>query len=92
MSICYGNGKFVAVASIDNYFAYSMDGLTWTETNSGLTNRNWFSVCYGNDKFVVVSLESNYFVYSTDGINWTEGTISGTSRDGLLYVMVMVNM
>ena len=78
-SVCYGNGKFVAVA-YPNYFAYSTDGMNWTEGTISNTSRNWHSVCYGNGKFVAVAYNSNYFAYSTDGINWTEGTISSTSR------------
>ena len=30
-SVCYGNGKFVAVASNTNTFAYSTDGIHWSE-------------------------------------------------------------
>ena len=82
-SVCYGNGKFVAVASYTNYFAYSTDGITWTESTISDTKRNWNSVCYGNDKFVAIpggTNNTNYFAYSTDGITWTEGTISNTNR------------
>ena len=80
MSVCYGNGKFVAVASRStNYFAYSTDGINWTESTISSTSRYWQSVCYGNGKFVAVT-DGNYFAYSTDGMNWTEGTISSTSR------------
>ena len=78
-SVCYGNDKFVAVAN-SNYFAYSTDGINWTEGTISGTSRRWSSVCYGNDKFVTVGNDTNYFAYSTDGINWTEGTISSTSR------------
>ena len=54
-SVCYGNGKFVAVAYHSNYFAYSTDGITWTESTISNTSRYWYSVCYGNDKFVAVA-------------------------------------
>ena len=84
-SVCYGNGKYVAVG-YSGYFAYSMDGITWTEGTISSTDRWWSSVCYGNGLFVVASNASdgysysNYFAYSTDGITWTEGTISETKR------------
>ena len=71
-SVCYGNNKFVALGG--NYFAYSIDGINWTESTSP-SSREWFSVCYGNDKFVTVANGSRYFAYSTDGINWTESTL-----------------
>ena len=80
-SVCYGNGKFVAVAYNSNIFAYSYDGITWTEITISETNRVWYSVCYGNGKFVAVVYSSNIFAYSYDGITWTEGTISETSRN-----------
>ena len=78
-SVCYGNGKFVAVAD-DSYFAYSTDGITWTEGTISSTSRYWYSICYGNGMFVTVAYNTNYFAYSTDGITWTEGTISDTNR------------
>ena len=74
-------GKFVTVAYNNKYFAYSTDGINWTESTISSTSRYWRSVCYGNGKFVTVASNTNYFAYSTDGINWTEGTISDTSRD-----------
>ena len=79
-SICYGNGKYVAIALNSNKFAYSTDGINWTETSNGLTSREpWNAICYGNDKFVAVTIlpggggEDHFTssVYSTDGINWT---------------------
>ena len=79
-SVCYGNGKFVAVAYISNYFAYSTDGMNWTEGTISDTSRGWYSVCYGNDKFVAVANYDNTFAYSTDGMNWTESTISNINR------------
>ena len=88
LSVCYGNGKFVAVAYMSKYFAYSTDGINWTEGTISNTSRYWQSVCYGNGKFVAISsnngsssnVNGKYFAYSTDGITWTEGTISNTSR------------
>ena len=80
-SICYSNGKYVAVAYDSNTFAYSTDGINWTETSNGLSSRYWQSICYGNGKYVVVSDNSNTFAYSTDGINWTE-TSNGLSSRG----------
>ena len=51
-SICYGNGKFVAVG-YKGKGAYSEDGINWTSISDmkvGTSAIN--SVCYGNDKFV----------------------------------------
>ena len=40
---------FVAVAWNSNYFAYSTDGITWTEGTIGDTSRFWYSVCCSNN-------------------------------------------
>ena len=74
MSICYGNGKFVAVDSDNNVAAYSTDGIAWTQITMPI-GAAWTSVCYGNDKFVAVSGDSNVAAYSTDGITWTQTTL-----------------
>ena len=74
-SVCYGNGKFVAVGGTSNIFAYSTDGINWTEGTMP-SEHKWYSVCYGNGKFVVVSYNSSKIsAYSTDGITWTQGTM-----------------
>ena len=80
-SVCYGNGKFVAIGDSSNVFAYSTDGATWTQGTMP-SEQGWHSVCYGNGKFIAISTgmvnTSNYsdvFAYSTDGISWTEGTM-----------------
>lgn len=62
---CDGN-KFVAVGL--SGYAYSIDGITWTE--GSLTRNEYQSICYGNGKFVAVG--DKYFAYSADGITWTE--------------------
>ena len=68
-SVCYGDGKFVAVAYNSAIAAYSTEGSTWTQTTLPASKR-WYSVCYGNGKFVAVASGSNIAAYSTDGINW----------------------
>ena len=75
-SVCYGNGKFVAVeVGYARAGAYSYDGITWTKTSIHGTYGSWRSVCYGNGKFVTVSTEEA--AYSYDGITWIVVTISG---------------
>jgi hypothetical protein len=91
-SICYGNGKFIAVGStsfgIDQtaIAAYSDDGIIWKPAilPNPVKSSYWISVCYGNGKFVAVGsrIDPGYTVataYSPDGIHWTE---SGDSFDG----------
>ena len=75
-SVCYGNGKFVAMVSLSsNIMAYSTDGISWTQGNMP-SSQQWSSVCYGNGKYVAVAQSTNIMAYSTDGISWTQGTMS----------------
>ena len=75
-SVCYGNGKFVAVAggtAGTNIAAYSTDGINWTKSTLPVS-KTWYSVWYGNGEFVAVG-NSDIIVYSTDGVNWTQSTL-----------------
>ena len=78
-SVCYGNGKFVAVALNSDVFAYSTNGTSWTQ-GSMCSNGTWESVCYGNGKFVAVARGSNKFNYSSDGITWIESTMPSSQN------------
>ena len=80
-SVCYGNGKFVAVGysfvsnATETNFAYSTDGITWALGIMPI-KATYTSVCYGNGKFVAVTESANTLTaYSTDGINWTSSYI-----------------
>lgn len=77
-SICYGDGKFVAVAGDYNFTtstaAYSTDGITWIQTTLPASTV-WYSVCYGDGKFVAVAWNSSIAAYSTDGINWSQAAM-----------------
>ena len=73
-SVCYGGGKFVAVANNSSVAAYSTDGINWTQASMP-GERRWSSVCYGGGKFVAVCLQSMLPAYSTDGINWSSGRL-----------------
>ncbi len=76
-SVCYGNGKFVAVTYGSTTAAYSTDGITWTIATLP-SSAKWYSVCYGNGKFVAVTYGSTTAAYSTDGITWTIATLPST--------------
>ena len=83
-SVCYGKDKFVAVASTTKIFAYSSDGITWTQGNMP-SKQEWWSVCYGKDKFVAISYNSDVFAYSLDGITWTQGALPASESNGYWY-------
>ena len=77
-SICYGNGKFVAVSYGGNGVVYSATGNgAWTAATLPSIGP-WTSVCYGNGKFVAVCDNSASAAYSTDGINWTQISMPAT--------------
>ena len=78
-SVCYGNGKYVAIGYNSNIMAYSTDGINWTQGNMP-SSTYWWSVCYGNDKFVAVTYTTNIMAYSTDGINWTKGNMPSSRQ------------
>ena len=84
-SVCYGNGKFVAVAKDSNTAAYSKDGIDWTLTEMP-TSSGWGSVCYGNGKFIATSFTQGLFAYSIDGVNWKSGTYPGGAQTKLVPV------
>jgi hypothetical protein len=71
-SICFGNGKFVAVASNSQQCATSPDGITWT-TQTMLNSRDWTGVAAGPGVFVAVAQGFvDVSASSPDGITWTE--------------------
>ena len=74
VSICYGDGIFVAVAMYTIMWARDETGFKRCETD---VNRiRWTSVCYGNGLFVVVSRDG-WSGYSTDGNIFTLQELNG---------------
>ena len=72
-SVTYGNGVFVAIASIGtNQVMTSPDGFTWTSRLAAAMNE-WSSVTFGEGIFVAVSTTGtgNRVMTSPDGITWT---------------------
>ena len=83
-SICYGNGKFVAVGN-DGKIAYSSDGITWTAvSDSKFETSHIYGICYGNGKFVAVGA-SGKIAYSSDGVNWTKVSDSTFGSNTTIY-------
>ncbi len=77
-SVCYGNGRFVALgfSGGSNYFASSVDGVTWNIQSAG----NQFSmfmreIVFQNGKFFGFGGEPPFIQTSEDGITWSEKTI-----------------
>ena len=66
--VCYGNGKFVAVANGTTIAAYSTDGITWTQTTLP-ANESWQTICYGIDKFVIAAFYNANTVFLKDSFD-----------------------
>ena len=61
--IAYGNNKFVVLGGqTDNSWAYSTDGITWTEATT-IDAKSWNAIAYGNGRFVAVASFSNNGAY-----------------------------
>lgn len=75
--VCYGNGKYVAVATDSNKAAYSTTGTKWDESTLHESVMNWASICYGNGVFVAAGV--GYFATSADAINWTATASAGNT-------------
>ena len=77
LSVAYGNGLFVAVASTGtgNRVMSSPDGINWTIRTSAADNQ-WYGVAYGNGLFVAVAISGtgNRVMTSSNGILWTSQT------------------
>jgi hypothetical protein len=71
LSVTYGNGLFVAVASggsTGDRVMTSPDGTTCTSRTSA-ANNSWNSVTYGNGLFVAVAIGGNEFMVMTSGFS-----------------------
>ncbi|MCS5526580.1 MAG: type IV pilin [Candidatus Poseidoniales archaeon] len=86
--LVYGEGKFVATGKDgnDQYFAYSSDGGSWTESYISNDHSNYNSIAYGGDVFVSVGRgQGGWVMYNSgDGETWNEvdDTISSSSGTG----------
>lgn len=73
-SVCYGGGKFVAIAYNDNRLAYSADGKNWTLVTQSYM-ATWTSIAYGNNTFIAIANSGATALYSGDGITWATITL-----------------
>ena len=81
-NVAWGNGTFVALASLSNICATSPDGVTWTEHTLPVS-LNWKDICFGNNLFVAISSGSSHYT-SPDGVTWTARTaVSGSWHVGV---------
>lgn len=80
--IAYGNDIFVLLpyqyANDKSKFAYSSDGLNWTNIDAPII-AEWHDLIYADNKFVAIGETEegqNVIILSTDGINWIVNNIT----------------
>ena len=87
-SVAYGNGLFVAVATVTNgggatKVMTSANGINWTARNPSSATNPWRGVAFGNGIFVAVSGASPTgdptIMTSMDGITWTGRSTPGNT-------------
>ena len=82
-SVCYGDGKYVAIANggTTASAAYSVDCITWTMVTLPKAGDNYYrSVCYGNGQFTAAANRTQTVIYSRDATKWISNSI-GTSSE-----------
>jgi hypothetical protein len=65
MSVCYGNGKFVAVGH--EIVAYSDNGILWDIVQVNAYNS---AIAYGDGIFIISGYETEFYHFSFNGIKW----------------------
>ena len=98
-AVCYGNGKFVAIANTSasasgtNCIMTSEDGVTWTGQSSTARN-NWKCICYGGGLYVALaaSLTSLKVYSSADGVNWTNAGADGSTTYSINWSSIAYGM
>jgi len=82
-AVAYGNGVYVTVGT-GGHILYSLDGITWVNTNSGTTS-NLTTITYGSGTFVAGGANGT-IIYSTDGKVWQKsGAVSYTTVNNIAF-------
>lgn len=78
-SMCFGNGKWVAVSSTGDKIFYSTDGITWNSVSipsatTTYTDPTVSNIIYANNMFIATRSTSSSayegYYYSVDAISW----------------------
>ena len=101
-NITYGNGKFLVMGGTihtvgdyrpENFLAYSVDGINWTEITNPLGSKYTLDITFGNGIFVISGSDTSGYpggpytngkiAYSVDCITWVTvdtSTLFGTNE------------
>jgi hypothetical protein len=77
-AVCFGEGRFVAIASDSTTVRISLDGENWDVTGT-LARTGYTCVAYGLGLYVAARSGSTIGAWSTDGQTWTEITMPSAS-------------
>ena len=69
ISVAWGNGRFVAIASGSAIAAYSFDGITWLQSTLPVATL-WTKISYGQGLFYAVASGTTASTSSSDGVSW----------------------
>ena len=77
--ICYSKSKnmLVAIGTSTNYTAYSVDGINWIETRSGLSTIGNYPALAFSEEIGIFVIADTFLYTSYDGINWAKRTSQG---------------
>jgi hypothetical protein len=78
IDVCFGEGKFAAIASDLNTVRISYDGEVWDSTGT-LPTTGYTSIAYGMGLFVAVRSGTTNAAWSTDAVTWTQVSLPAGS-------------
>ena len=81
VDVCYGEGRFVALASDSQTVRISSDGENW-DTTGTLARTGYTCIAYGLGLYVAARSGSTIGAWSTDGVTWIEITMPSASSWG----------
>ena len=76
--VCFGEGRFVAIASDSTTVRISGDGENWDSTGT-LARTGYTCIAYGLGLYVAARSGSTIGAWSTDGVTWIEITMPSAS-------------
>ena len=78
ISVTWGNGRFVAIATGGSAAAISFDGITWLSSTLPISAA-WAKISYGQGVFMVVGASTGTTLTSQDGVVWTQRLLPSNS-------------
>jgi hypothetical protein len=85
-SVCFGNGRFVAINS-HGVVTTSSDGVSWTLATTPPTNHKYLGVTFGflGSQGTYVAVGNGWVATSGDGLVWSETNVGAAGMNGVAY-------